>query len=224
MSDILPIAVNSIGVYCIKFLSSSNEELEGFNQLQCVNSGTTPLPELNGKFKVEFELPVAVENYIIPKVRVYQNSVNGYFNDFLNIPIYCIDTTTSSTSSTTTTTPITGTLNNLLWEPDEVEDDFFKIQITSLNNGTFRLTDIGNNQGLICYYKINGASNPVSAKQLSSYPVPGNTELHLLKFGHSSQVPNANDPDGIMWETYYDEKNPLPAKIACFITNIQYNA
>lgn len=222
MNNIIPVKVDKIGIYCIKFLSSLNAELGGYNQSQCVNSNTTP--DVDGKYEVRFEVPYEESNYIIPKVRVYENSTNGYFQDFLNIPVYCIETTTSSTSSTTTTTPITGTVNYLLWEPDVVEDDFLVLQVTSLNNGTFTLTDIGDNQGLTCYYKINGASNPLNAKLLSTYPVPGNTEIHVLKFGHSPQVTNANDPNGIMWRTYFDAENPLPAKIGCKTINIQYNA
>lgn len=225
--NILPVKVYEVGNYCIKFLSNSNVELGGdYNQTQCATSNN--VPDINGRYTVNFEVPINTANYTIPKVRVFKDSLLGFSKDFLNVEVLCgTETTTGTTTTipvTTTTTPITGTISTLLWEPDSVEDDFLKIQATSLNNGTFTLTDIGSNQGLTCYYKINGASNPISAKLLSSYPVPGNTELHILKYGHTSSLLNVNDPNSEIWRAYFDESSSLVVKLASLNINIQYNA
>lgn len=101
----------------------------------------------------------------------------------------------------------TGTINYLLWEPDGGEDDMFRLQITPVGNGTFTLQDIGSNQGMTCYYSINGVSNPSNAKTLSSLPVPANEEIWITKYCHDSSVANINDDAGNAWQLYF--YNPL---------------
>ena len=225
--NIQPVEVDTIGVYCIKFLTSQNVELGGsYNQSQCVN--TTSIPNGNGKYVASFVIPDG--NYVIPKIRVYKNSLDGFYKDFTNVVINCDPTTTApgatttSTTSTTTAAPVNYQISNLLWQPDNVEDNFLDISVVSLGNGFVKFVDNGDNQGLNVYYKINGASNPVDARVLSQNPIPANEEINILKYGYSPLVSNVNDPNGIAWRLYFDSANPLPVKIASYTSKVYYNA
>lgn len=224
--NIQPVEVDGIGVYCIKFLSSQNVELgESYNQSQCVNS---VYDTQQAKFIASFVIPNG--NYTIPKIRVYKNSLDGFFNDFTNVVVSCDPTTTlpgattTSTTSTTTAAPVNYQMSNLLWQPDAEEDDFLEIEVVSLGNGLVKFVDNGNNQGLNVYYKINGASNPIDARILSQNPIPANEEIQILKFGYSPVISNFNDPNGLAWRIYFDSNNPLPAKVASYTSKIYYNA
>lgn len=219
--NLQPVEVNDVGVYCVKFLTSGNVELGGsYNQTQCKNS--TTIPNLNGKYIVNFDLPDGT--YVIPKLRVFKDSYISYYKDFLNIAVNCDPNTTippPTTAVPTTVAPVEGALKLLLYEPDVVEDDFFELTVTPNGNGTFTITDTGNNQGLNVYYKINGASKFTDARQLSNVAIPGNEEFHVIKYGYSSAISNVNDPNGNAWEMYYDSESPLPCKLASFTAYIQ---
>lgn len=223
--NIQPVEVDTIGVYCIKFLSSGNVELGGsYNQSQCVNS--TSIPNGNGKYVASFIVPDG--NYVIPKIRVYKNSLEGFYKDFSNVIISCDPTTTlvppTTATPTTTVAPVNYQMSNLLWQPDVEEDDFMDIEVVSLGNGLVKFVDNGNNQGLTVYYKINGASNPIDARQLSQNPIPANEEVNILKYGFSTLVSNVNNPNSLAWRLYFDSNNPLPVKIASYTSHVYYNA
>ena len=113
-----------------------------------------------------------------------------------------------------------GELRYFLWEPDGNEDNFFKPKFTSVGNNQYTITDEGDNQGLTVYYMINGVSNPINAKTLSTLPIPAFEEIWITKYGHSTAVSNINDATGISWRLYYDSSNPLPAKIGNFLIYI----
>lgn len=222
--NIQPVEVDTIGVYCIKFLSSGNVELGGdYNQSQCVN--TTSIPNGNGKYEAYFIVPNG--NYVIPKIRVYKNSLEGFYKDFSNVIISCDPTTTlvppTTATPTTTVAPTNFQISNLLWQPDDEEDDFLEIEVVSLGNGFIKFVDNGNNQGLNVYYKINGASNPVDARVLSQNPIPANEEVNILKYGYSPLVSNVNNPNSLAWRLYFDSNNPLPVKIASYTSHVYYN-
>lgn len=143
---------------------------------------------------------------------------------------FSITSVTPVNTPTPTPTPVpvpvpvpipAGQLNFLLHEVTNEDDSFFRLSITPVGDGTYILTDIGNNQGLTVYYKINGASNPVTAKQLSSYPIPANEEIHVIKYGFDAvtggQIVNVNDPNDLGWQLYFNGNNSRTVKQGTYI-------
>lgn len=227
----IPIPINTENCLCVRgviatngqysYTNCSGQFIAGASQansLVCVNSllPSTNITVLGTNLLCQCSYPPTPTPIPVPTPIQPNCNCNG-------VPFSIVSVTPINTP-TPTPIPIPvslGQVNFLLHEASEQDDNFFKITVTPNGNGTYTLTDIGDDQGFTVYYKINGASNPLTSKQLSSIQVPSNEEIHVLKFGFDDStggtINNLNDPNDLGWQLYFNGSNSRNVKQGTYI-------